>query len=74
MEYRVVVNNVEVVRVSGDEAAWNKFEIACELVRLMLTDADCCDEAWAELREVSGEPIARFDENGMSECGAVHGM
>ena len=74
MEYRVVVNDVEVVRVSGDEAAWNKFEIACELVRLMLTDADCCDEAWAELREVSGEPIARFDENGMSECGAVRGM
>ena len=24
MEYSVVVNNVEVVRVSGDEAAWNK--------------------------------------------------
>ena len=74
MEYSVVVNDVEVMRVSGDEAAWNKFEIACELVRLMLTDADCCDEAWAELREVSGEPIARFDENGMRECGAVHGM
>ena len=74
MEYRAVVNDVEVVRVSGDEAASNKFEIACELVRLMLTDADCCDEAWAELREVSGEPIARFDENGMRECGAVRGM
>ena len=73
MEYRVVVNNVEVVRVSGDEAAWNKFETACELVRLMLTDGGF-DEAWAELREVSGEPIARFDENGMRECGAVRGM
>ena len=73
MEYSVVVNDVEVVRVSGDEAAWNKFETACELVRLMMAD-DCCDEAWAELREVSGEPIARFDENGMSECGAVRGM
>lgn len=74
MEYSVVVNDVEVVRVSGDEAAWNKFETACELVRLMLTDKDCCDEAWAELREMNGEPIARFDENGMSECGAVRGM
>lgn len=73
MEYSVVVNNVEVVRVSGDEAAWNKFEIACELVRLMLADGGF-DEAWAELREMSGEPIARFDENGMSECGAVRGM
>lgn len=37
MEYSVVVNGVEVVRVSG-------------------------------------EPIARFDENGISECGAVRGM
>lgn len=73
MEYSVVVNNVEVVRVSGDEAAWNKFEIACELVRLMLDDGGC-DEAWAELREMNGESIARFDENGMSECGAVRGM
>lgn len=73
MEYSVVVNGVEVVRVSGDEAAWNKFETACELVRLMIADGGF-DEAWAELREVSGEPIARFDENGMSECGAVHGM
>lgn len=72
MEYSVVVNNVEVVRVSGDEAAWNKFETACELVQLML--ADHFDEAWAELREMNGEPIARFDENGMSECGAVRGM
>ena len=74
MEYSVVVNDVEVVRVSGDEAAWNKFETACELVRLMMADPDCCDEAWAELREVSCEPIARFDENGMSECGAIRGM
>jgi hypothetical protein len=73
MEYSVVVNNVEVVRVSGDEAAWNKFEIACELVRLMLADGGF-GEAWAELREMNGEPIARFDENGMSECGAVRGM
>ena len=72
MEYSVVVNNVEVVRVSGDEAAWNKFETACELVRLML--ANDFDEAWAELREMNGEPIARFDENGMSECGTVRGM
>ena len=26
MEYRVVVNNVEVVRVSGDEAAWTSLK------------------------------------------------
>jgi hypothetical protein len=73
MEYSVVVNNVEVVRVSGDEAAWNKFEMACELVRLMLADGGF-GEAWAELREMNSEPIARFDEKGMSECGAVRGM
>lgn len=73
MEYSVVVNGVEVVRVSGDESAWTKFETACELVRLMIADGGF-NEAWAELREVSGEPIARFDENGMSECGVVRGM
>lgn len=66
MEYSVVVNDVEVVRVSGDEAAWNKFETACELVRLMMADPDCCDGAWAELRKANGEPIARFDENGLN--------
>lgn len=78
MEYVVVVNNVEVVRVSGDEAAWSKFETACKLVRLMMamivTDPGYCKEAWAELRKVNSEPIARFDENGMSECGTVRGM
>lgn len=78
MEYTVVVNNVEVVRVSGDEAAWSKFETACKLVRLMMgmivADPGCCNEAWAELRKVNGEPIARFDENGLNECGAVRGM
>ena len=73
MEYRVVVNNVEVVRVSGDEAAWTKFVQAKELVALSNNMTGRSD-AWAELREVSGEPIARFDENGMRECGVVHGM
>lgn len=73
MEYSVVVNNVEAARISGDEAAWNKFEMACELVRLMLGD-EGFGEAWVELREMNGEPIARFDKNGMSECGAVRGM
>ena len=73
MEYRVVVNNVEVVRVSGDEAAWNKFIQAKELVALSNNMTGRSD-AWVELREVSGEPIARFDENGMRECGAVHEM
>ena len=73
MEYRVVVNNVEVVRVSGDEAAWNKFIQAKELVALSNNMTGRSD-AWVELREMSGEPIVRFDENGMKECGAVHGM
>ena len=73
MEYRVAVNNVEVVRVSGDEAAWTKFVQAKELVALSNNMTGRSD-AWAELREANGEPIARFDENGMSECGAVHGM
>ena len=73
MEYSVVVNGVEVVRVSGDEAAWTKFVQAKELVALSNNMTGRSD-AWAELREVSGEPIARFDENGMSECGVVHGM
>lgn len=73
MEYRVVVNNVEVVRVSGDEAAWTKFIQAKELVALSNNMTGRSD-AWVELREMSGEPIVRFDENGMRECGAVHGM
>lgn len=73
MEYSVVVNNIEVVRVSGDEAAWTKFVQAKELVALSNSMTGRSD-AWAELREMSGEPIARFDENGMRECGAVHGM
>ena len=73
MECRGVVNGVEVVRVSCDEAAWTEFVQAKELVALSNNMTGRSD-AWAELREVSGEPIARFDENGMSECGAVHGM
>ena len=73
MEYRVVVNGVEVVRVSGDEAAWNKFVQAKELVALSNNMTGRSD-AWAELRDMNGEPIARFDGNGMSECGAVRGM
>ena len=73
MEYSVVVNGVEVVRVSGDEAAWTKFVQAKELVALSNNMTGRSD-AWAELREVSGEPIARFDGNGMRECGAVRGM
>ena len=73
MEYSVVVNDVEVVRVSGDEAAWTKFVQAKELVALSNNMTGRSD-AWAELRDMNGEPIARFDENGMRECGAVHGM
>ena len=73
MESSVIVNGVEVVRVSGDEAAWTKCVQAKELVALSNNITGRSD-AWAELREVSGEPIARFDENGMRECGAVRGM
>lgn len=73
MEYKIVVNGVEVVRVSGDEAAWTKFVQTKELVALS-NDMTGRADAWAELREMNGELIARFDENGMSECGAVRGM
>lgn len=73
MEYKIVVNGHEVVRVSGDEAAWTKFVQAKELV-ILSNNMTGRSDAWAELREVSGEPIARFDENGISECGAVRGM
>ena len=73
MEYKIVVNGHEVVRVSGDEAAWTKFVQAQELVVLSNNMTGRAD-AWAELREMNGEPIARFDENGVSECGAVRGM
>ena len=73
MEYSVIVNGVEVVRVSGDEAAWTKFVQAQELV-VLSNNMTGRSDAWAELREMNGEPIARFDENGMSECGAVRGM
>ncbi len=66
MEYTVIVNNVEVVRVSGDEAAWAKFEQACDLVRLLMADDSGCDEAWAELRLPNGDAVARFDENGLN--------
>ena len=73
MEYSVIVNGVEVVRVSGDEAAWTKFVQTKELVALS-NDMTGRSDAWVELREANGEPIARFDGNGMSECGAVRGM
>ena len=73
MEYSVVVNGIEVVRVSGDEAAWTKFVQAKELVALSNNMTGRSD-AWAELREMNGEPIVRFDKNGMRECGAVRGM
>ncbi len=65
MEYSVVVNNVEVVRVSGDEAAWTKFEQSCDLVRLLMADGSH-EDAWAELRLPNGEAVARFDENGLN--------
>mgnify|MGYP003443641987 CR=1 FL=1 len=58
MEYSVVVNGVEVVRVSGDEAAWTKFVQTKELVALS-NDMTGRSDAWAELREVSGEQIGR---------------
>lgn len=74
MEYSVVVNNFGIVHVSGDEAALAKFKQAQELVQLLIEDDSSNNEAWAELRLPSGEPIARFDKNGMSECGAIRGM
>ena len=72
MEYLCVVNG-RAVRVSGEEASWHKFSLMCEAVKI--ANKHCPEaKAWAELRLMNGEPIARFDENGMSECGAVRGM
>lgn len=62
-EYRVVINDHEIVRVSGVLAAWAKFEQAKEMVNLAnaMTDRD---DAWAQLIDENGIIIADYDEMG----------
>lgn len=62
-EYKVVINDHEIVRVSGVLAAWAKFEQAKEMVNLAnaMTDRD---DAWAQLIDENGIIIADYDEMG----------
>lgn len=62
-EYKVVINDHEVVRVSGVLAAWAKFEQAKEMVNLAnaMTDRD---DAWTQLIDENGIIIADYDEMG----------
>lgn len=65
MEYSVVINGREVTSVSGDEAAWARFSKACEAVQIQ-NECYAKSHSWVELRLMNGEPVARFDENGMN--------
>lgn len=62
-EYKVVINDHEIVRVSGVLTAWAKFEQAKEMVNLAnaMTDRD---DAWAQLIDENGIIIADYDEMG----------
>lgn len=62
-EYKVVINDHEIVRVSGVLAAWAKFEQAKEMVNLAnaMTNRD---DAWAQLIDENGIIIADYDEMG----------
>lgn len=60
-EYRVVINDREIVRVSGVLAAWAKFQQAKEMVNLANAMTDC-DSAWAQLIDENGVIIADYDE------------
>lgn len=62
-EYKVVINDHEIVRVSGVLAAWAKFAQAKEMVNLAnaMTDRD---DAWAQLIDENGIIIADYDEMG----------
>lgn len=63
MEYKVVINDHEIVRVSGILAAWAKFQLAKEMVDLAnaMTDRD---DAWAQLINENGIIIADYDAMG----------
>lgn len=62
-EYKVIINDHEIVRVSGVLAAWAKFEQAKEMVNLAnaMTDRD---DAWTQLIDENGIIIADYDEMG----------
>lgn len=62
-EYKVVINDHEIVRVSGVLAAWAKFKQAKEMVNLAnaMTNRD---DAWAQLIDENGIIIADYDEMG----------
>ena len=62
-EYKVVINDYEITRVSGDEMAWAKFEKAKEMVNLANTMTDR-DDAWAQLINENGIIIADYDAMG----------
>nr|DAP37590.1 MAG TPA: hypothetical protein [Caudoviricetes sp.] len=62
-EYKVVINDHEIVHVSGELAAWTKFAQAKEMVDLVnvMTGRD---DAWAQLIDENGIIIADYDEMG----------
>lgn len=62
-EYKVVINDHEIIRVSGVLAAWAKFQQAKEMVKLanVMTDRE---DAWAQLIDENGVVIADYDEMG----------
>lgn len=62
-EYKVVINDHEIVRVSGVLAAWAKFQQAKEMVKLAnaMTDRE---DAWTQLIDENGIVIADYDEMG----------
>lgn len=62
-EYKVVINDHEIIRVSGVLAAWAKFEQAKEMVNLVnaMTDRE---DAWAQLIDENGIIIADYDAMG----------
>lgn len=62
-KYKVVINDHEIIRVSGVLTAWAKFQQAKEMVKLTnaMTDRE---DAWAQLTDENGVVIADYDEMG----------
>lgn len=62
-EYKVVINDHEIIRVSGVLAAWAKFQQAKEMVKLAnaMTDRE---DAWTQLIDENDVVIADYDEMG----------
>lgn len=68
MEFSLVINGREITRISGAEAAWARFSIAREIIRLAYEMNENCG-AWAELRECDGTSLIRCDREGITELG-----